>query len=46
MSEYVKRLDIVQQEIKDLLKKERRLKKKEQNGQLLIHTAVLRFNDQ
>ncbi|KAH6563680.1 hypothetical protein BASA50_002711 [Batrachochytrium salamandrivorans] len=34
MSENYKRLDAVQQEIKDLLKKKTRLKKKEQKGQL------------
>jgi ubiquinone biosynthesis protein UbiJ len=34
MSENYKRLDAVQQEIKDLLKKKTRLRKKEQKGQL------------
>ena len=34
MSEYFKELKAVQQEIKDLLKKKTRLKKKEQKGTL------------
>ena len=34
MSDFLRNLEQVQQEIKDLLKKETKLKKKEQKGQL------------